>query len=286
MANKFYLQFAITIPRGPRIDYDIACSCSNSCEKVIELLLQDDEVISFEDRQLSFNMNFSNSNISEEDKKMYKGISNLCYLLINNRDMFLPRRIVLLGRVLQSIQRAKYANLPINYESFSIDFFITDFQIKKDINFSYDIQKKLLLHFTKQSPSIKAYSEQVFNYLSGGDEIEQYLKAKKHFYEVFPNKEIMFDKILVNHLFFIQFPFSNKYETLWDEFESLCGVFMFIRFISICYMADKSKVEDFVDVISAAFRLIGHTNFDLNVTLLLKRENITTLEQLSILIQA
>lgn len=286
MVNRFYLQFAITIPRGPRIDYDTACSCSNSCEKVIELLLQDEKVISFEDMQLSFNMNFYNSKISEENKNKYKGISNLCYLLINNRDMSLPRRIVLLGRVLQSIQKAEDNNLLINYESFSIDFFANDFQIKKDINYSFDIQKKLLLHFTKQSPNIKAYSEQVFKYLSDGDEVEQYLKAKKHFYEIFPNAEIMFEKILVNHLFFVQFPFSSKYENLWDEFESLCGVFMFIRFISICYMADKFKVEDFVDVISAAFRLIGHTNFDLNVTLLLKRENITTLEQLSILIQA
>lgn len=282
--NRFYPQFAITIPRGPRIDYDTACSCSNSCEKVIELLLQDDEVISFEDRQLSFNINFLNSKISEEDKQMYKGISNLCYLLINNRDMFLPRRIVLLGRVLQSIQRAEDNNLPINYESFSIDFFINDYQIKKDINYSFDLQKKLLLHFTKQSRSIKSYSEHVFNYLSDGDEIEQYLKAKKHFNEIFPNSEIMFEKILVNHLFFIQFPFSSRYETLWDEFESLCGVFMFIRFLSICYMADKSKVEDFVDVISAAFRLIDHTSFDRNVSLLLKREDITTLEQLSVLI--
>lgn len=282
--NRFYPQFAITIPRGPRTDYDTACSCSNSCEKVIELLLQDDEVISFEDRQLSFNINFLNSKISEEDKQMYKGISNLCYLLINNRDMFLPRRIVLLGRVLQSIQRAEDNNLPINYESFSIDFFINDYQIKKDINYSFDLQKKLLLHFTKQSRSIKSYSEHVFNYLSDGDEIQQYLKAKKHFNEIFPNSEIMFEKILVNHLFFIQFPFSSRYETLWDEFESLCGVFMFIRFLSICYMADKSKVEDFVDVISAAFRLIDHTSFDRNVSLLLKREDITTLEQLSVLI--
>jgi hypothetical protein len=284
--NKFFLQYATIIPRGPKIDYGIECSCSNSCEKVIELLLQDDEVVTFEEKLLSFDMTLSSSNITEEEKKMYNGINNLCYLLITNREMFLPRRIVLLGRVMQSIQKAKDANLSINYESISVDFIIKDYKIVKDIAYSFDIQKKLLLHFAKQSPSIQTYSEKVFKLLSQGNEIDQYLNAKKHFYEIFKNPEIMFEKILVNHLFFTQFPFSNKYETLWDEFESFCGVFMFIRFLAICYMVDKYSLNDFVDVISAAFRLIDHTNFDRNVDLLLKQENVTTLEQLEILIQA
>lgn len=286
VVNKHYHLFAITFPRGPRKDYNLECSCSNSCEKVIELLLQDNEAISFEEKLLTFDINSLGLNIPENKKDMYKKTSNLCYLLINNRNLFLPIRIVLLGRILEGIQISIDNNLSINYDSIKIDFKINDYNIKKDINYSYTIQKKLLLHFSKKSPSIKPYTEQVLKYLESSDEIEQYLKAKQHFYEVFKDPEIMFEKILVNHMFFNQFPFSQKYSNLMDEFKSLCGVFMFIKFISICYMADKTNLEDFVDVISASFRLISHSNFDQNVSLLLKSENVETFDQLSTLIQA
>jgi len=105
-----------------------------------------------------------------------------------------------------------------------------------------------------------------------------------HIYKLFPNIEIMWEKIFINHLFFDQFPFSNTCETFWEEFESIIGVYLFTTYITLGYMATKATKEDFIDVVAAIFRLIAHTNFNRNIDILLHNEGITTLEQLASII--
>jgi hypothetical protein len=98
--------------------------------------------------------------------------------------------------------------------------------------------------------------------------------------------EVMFEKIIINYLFYSQFPFSRQLYSIWDEFASLCGIYLFLRYLTIGYMAEKSSLSDFIDAVSAAFRLISHTSFDRNIDILLKQENITSLDQLANLVKS
>ena len=147
------------------------------------------------------------------------------------------------------------------------------------------LQKKILSYFILHSPSIQIYAEEAINYFAQGDEIDQYKKAKKHLNELFPNIEIMFEKIIHNYLIFEQFPFSKDINNIWSDFISLSGVFLFIKYITLGYMGNRFSLNDFVDVISASFRLINHSNFYRIINQLLLQENIMNLEQLSVLIK-
>ena len=91
---------------------------------------------------------------------------------------------------------------------------------------------------------------------------EHYLAARQRFEERYPNWEILFEHMLVNHMFFSCFPFQDRQETLRDEFIAICVVYTLLRFLCIGWMAQHEAKADLVDVCAAAFRLIDHTEFD------------------------
>jgi hypothetical protein len=273
-------------PRGPRFDLKYECSCSNSCEKVLELLFSNDESISFEETQLTFNLSNNTININEEKKAMYDKTRKICNIILTNREIFLPTRLILMGKVLQHIQKSMDEKQPIKFEKLIVEEMIKDLNITKNIDYALNIQERLLAFFAQHSPSIQFYASKALEYYHQGDHVEQYNLAKEHLKTLFPNLEIMFEKIIHNYLFYEQFPFSKQLETLWEEFESLCGVYLFTKYLAIGYMVDKNTLNDFIDVISAAFRLINHTSFNRNIDILLIDENITTLDQLANLINS
>ncbi len=271
-------------PRGPRFDYKYECSCSNSCEKVLELLYSNNDVLSFEELPLSFNLELSKTNISEEKKKLYQDVRNLCETIISNREHNLSYRLILLGKVLQKMQRYLDEKETIKVEEILVEDLQNELTITKDLESTLNLQDKTLTFFNDLSISLKPYASKALEYYHTGKLSEQYLTAKEHLKTLFPNQEIMFEKTIHNYLFYEQFPFSKQLNSLWEEFESLCGVYLFIKYLVIGYMADKTELTDFIDVMSAAFRYINHTNFNRNIDILLVEENITTLDQLADLI--
>ena len=76
--------------------------------------------------------------------------------------------------------------------------------------------------------------------------------------------------MMVNHMFFAQFPFQDRPESLQQEYTALCAVYMLLRFLTIGCMADKTAEEDLIDICAALFRLIEHTSFDRYAALMLK----------------
>ena len=70
------------------------------------------------------------------------------------------------------------------------------------------------------------------------------------------------EHVLVNHMFFEQFPFQDRDEGLCDEFIAICAVYALIRVLCVCAMAEQTDTTAFMDAIAATFRLIDHTAFD------------------------
>ena len=72
-------------------------------------------------------------------------------------------------------------------------------------------------------------------------------------------------------MFFEQFPFQDRPVPVADEFLAVCAVYTLLRFLSVGWLAIHPSREDFVDVCSALFRMIGHTAFDSFAAALLKQ---------------
>lgn len=110
--------------------------------------------------------------------------------------------------------------------------------------------------------------------------MEKYQVAKLHMETTFPYWETFFEHLLVNHMFFAQFPFQDRPESLPQEYTALCAVYILLRFLTIGCMADSDAEDDLVDTCAALFRLIEHTSFDRYAALMLKSVGCATAEDL------
>ena len=100
----------------------------------------------------------------------------------------------------------------------------------------------------------------------------EFCSARAAFAGRFPAWERHFEHLLVHHLFYECFPFSDRHESFADEFSALCALYALLRFLLIGYTASVPTREGFVDAAAAAFRLIEHSRFDHNAAVLLRRQ--------------
>ena len=121
----------------------------------------------------------------------------------------------------------------------------------------------------------KIYYEQLSE---NADDIPE--EAKAHFDCVFPKSEIYFEHMLVNHMFFSQFPFQDRPESMHSEFVALCAVYAIMRFLGTGCMAEQRNKNALIDGMASTFRLIDHTEFDRYASCLLVKLNCSTKEQL------
>ena len=91
--------------------------------------------------------------------------------------------------------------------------------------------------------------------------------------------------MLVNHMFFSQFPFQDRPESMHSEYVSLCALYALLRFLALGWMAVHDSLDALIDVMAAAFRLVDHTEFDRYASHLLHRLNCTEPNQLHDLVR-
>lgn len=252
-----------------------------SSEKTLELLIADNDKIVFEKKELNIDFPISSFLIKQEQKIHYNYLREKCFIILSDRKFSLPNRIIKMGKFLGTV--IDCASYTFDYNNW-VSSLQSEVEIKQDFEYSYTVQINILKHFHEQSESINKYSLEALNYYNKNTPYLQYKIGKDCLITRHENLEIMFEKLLINHLFFIQFPFAYDTKNIWEEYIAICGVYIFIRFIAIGYLHDRFLKEDFVDVISSSFRLIDHTNFTKNIYKLLKNNNIVTLKQISILL--
>ena len=83
----------------------------------------------------------------------------------------------------------------------------------------------------------------------------------------YPNWEVFLEHMLVNHMFYECFPFSERRETMTDEYASLGTVAGYVTLLC-AFGRCGDRAEDLIDVAAAGFRLIGHSAFDWNADVL------------------
>ncbi|MHB8131191.1 MAG: flagellin lysine-N-methylase [Mobilitalea sp.] len=233
------------------------CSCSNSCEAVVELLLNFKQTLLFEEKDLSIEPKFSINLSPNKYEYCKKSI-----LIIQDRSLSIPERLINLGNFLNG----------------------TDIYLPKPDNLSFAFQLLTVFdQYFESSVSICDYTKASQTYFSiEGIEtlsaedlkniLEKYLLASDHLESILPDWQILFEHLIVNHMFYNNFPYSDNHKNLNDAFLSLTTVYSFLRFNILAYMSDKSTSENLVDYLAAMFRLIEHSNFKHTALHLFKKE--------------
>lgn len=256
-------------PRGVRNGEDRECSCANSCEAVIELLMNRREPLGFISIRRDFGLpdtprplHFFHTAGRGQDIRLWL-ISHL-----QRREYPLPQRMLLLGQALHAMEAALDAK-----DDAQIDALLSgktaipapEMPIPDHAKLLSGMQamERMLSILDQSSNSIREYGEEALAYFGSGDDaFAKYEAATVRFAAIVPQWETWFEHLLVNHMFFVQFPFQDRPVTLKDEYLSLCAVYTLLRCLLVGCLAENGSVTHAVDVAAAAFRLVDHTEFD------------------------
>ncbi len=265
-------------PRGVRTDYANEVSCSNSCEKTLELLFESDAPIAFGRHAKPVRAPMQKLGRTVAERTLYLRTRACCFEILENRTLSLPSRILMVGRILQALDVDP-----------NVDFRTVDLSVApaaRDIPLTYRVLQNISRWFATRNQSIAEICRDNEAFYQEGDLEAKYDAALRHFETVLPNHEIRFEKMLVNNLFFRQFPFVDEGASFADVFTGLAGTYLFVRFLAIGTMRTQSTPEAFVDAMAAAFRVIAHTRFEHNVGILLRDEDAADFATIAKLVQA
>lgn len=281
-------------PRGIRADDGLyECSCANSCEAVLELLLEQEEPITFIRRELMLEMppligrqSFFETLGVEQKIRLY------LISVIQDRSMTLPQRMMCLGEVLDDMDLAFARKDKVMLERILSERW-TAFQACTDIKeinedhmkFGLKIVEQMIAILDERSQSIRGCGEAALAYFGEGDgAIHRYRTARSQLETLIPSWEVFYEHMLVNHMFFSLFPFQDRPESMHSEYIALCAVYAIMRFLGLGSMAERQEKSGLIDGMAAAFRLIDHTEFDRLASHLLHRLNCTSRVQMRDLI--
>lgn len=264
-------------PRGVRNGEDRECSCANSCEAVIELLLDRKEPLTFITVKREFGLpdapprqHFFNTNGRDQQIRLW------LISMLQRREYPLPQRMLLLGQALHAMELALSEQ-----NGSAVDALLSGATIIPAPELPIPSHEKLLTGLTtmerildaldRSSISIRAYGEEALAYFgTSGDAYTKYEAATARLSTIIPQWETWLEHLLVNHMFFVQFPFQDRPVPLKDEYLSLVAVYALLRCLLVGCLAEKGDAIHAVDVAAAAFRLVDHTSFDLYAAPLLR----------------
>ena len=267
-------------PRGIRLTDDWECSCANSCEAVPELFLNRTEPICFISLPLEFDLPaprqvenvFENAGRGQEIRIYYIKI-------MQDRSMSIPDRLMTLGLAMQNIEKAIREADDIQFNALlsqSPERFsgMNEGPGQETLDAGLQIAEALLEQVDERSRSVSDFGKEALEWFARGEnDIARYHHAIDNFETVLPNWQIIFEHLIVNHMFFEQFPFQDRPVPVSDEFLAICAVYTLLRFLSVGWLAVHPSQEAFVDVCASLFRLIQHTSFDSFAADFLKRND-------------
>ena len=216
--------------------------CSGSCEAVIETLMQLPYPLSFVREELQVSASRPEEDSMDDAKRSRRAE---CMGRMQDRRISLPQRIADIGVYLG---------------------------VREEPNEQQLLQRGLLLLTELGTPSLslRTYAKEIPAALGMTDAVTEevcrrFADTEAHA-AVFSQREIWLEQCLVNHLYYMQFPYAGEGvspQAAWDE---LYGTYALLRLLA----AFTRDPVDFADRIAAAFRYIEHTDFVRNAHIVLR----------------
>lgn len=256
-------------PRGVRNGENRECSCANSCERVIEQLLDHDEPLSFIQITQDFDLpdapprhQFFHTAGREQEIRLW------LISMLQRREYPLPQRMLLLGQALHAMDEALASRDDQRVDALlagRMEIPVPKLPVPSHDKLITGLEtvERMLSVLDASSVSIREFGQQALDYFAAtGDAFAKYEAAVARFASVIPQWEAWLEHLLVNHMFFVQFPFQDRPVPLKDEYLALIAVYTLLRCLLVGCLAEEGDTEQAVDVAAAAFRLVDHTEFD------------------------
>ena len=264
-------------PRGVR-QRSRECSCANSCEATLELLLHREAPITFIPHEMTCRLPVPPPRTYVYvDESKEQAVRLWLIRQLQQRGVSLPHRLVRLGCALLAMDQAIEANVPARIDRLLSDgepfpMACPDAPDREHLLSGMASAERMLAIMNEGSNSIRDLGESVLRYFGQGeDALNRYEAARDQFAALLPDWETWFEHMLVNHMYFSQFPFQDRPVPLKDEFLALCAAYALVRFLCVGQAAQHPSVEAVVDAAAAAFRLVQHTEFDRYAAHLLRK---------------
>ncbi len=255
-------------PRGVRNGDDREVSCANSCEAVLEAFLHHPEPLTFHRERLAFGLpdapprqHLFHAAGREQEIRLW------LIRQVQDRRYPLARRMLLLGAALRAMDEALTAHddaRAVRLLSGEEPLTVPEHPVPDPaqlLSGLYTVERFLVIT-DEHSHSIHDYGEAALRYFGADDAFCQYERATRRLEAQLPRWETWVEHMLVNHMYFVQFPFQDRPVSLVDEYLALCAVYVLLRCLLVGWMATHEGEQEAVDVATAAFRLIDHTSFD------------------------
>ena len=135
---------------------------------------------------------------------------------------------------------------------------------------AFAIQQKLVRTLALGHPGVQAEASAAWELFGDGpDAADIYARTAQTFAAHYPKWELWFEQMLVNHVLFEAFPYSDRRQDAHAAYAALCATYGMVRFLAIGCTAQRHDTAQLVDVCAAAFRLIAHTAFSWNAPIAL-----------------
>ncbi|MBQ2767487.1 MAG: flagellin lysine-N-methylase [Clostridia bacterium] len=225
-------------PRGVRrSDCGDECSCANSCEAVLELFWGREEPISFSRQSVSLilpKLPDINHDLPPRAQRM------TLIQEMQQTHLTLPERIEQVGRSLGlSVSPSPEAG-----------------RLARAVAAAY----RMIVSLADRSESLHVIDLQKLEHFADAASAEhRYLEAKTDFAQHFPHWETFFTHVLVNHMFFSQFPASIR--KMDAAYTSLCLTYALLRFLAVGCTDHSASDASLIDLCAAFFRVVEHTDF-------------------------
>ena len=257
-------------PRAPRTAFALECSCSGSCERVIEMLMAHKEKMTFHTVPLHFEAELPHGPELRRPQGYYNAVRQMCLEMLQKRELPLRARLMRLCSALRALTPQVSSCPPEDGERRIRYFLLSDAPpaaVPEGLDRALSYARALSRELGENSVSLSSYTAAAEQALP--DE-PAWTAAAQRFANLFPDWETEFEQMLVNHLFYDCFPFSDVQENLAQETQSLAATYALLRFLTVGYAQQHPTREDYVDAAAAAFRLIEHSRFDHNAAVVLR----------------
>lgn len=250
-------------PRGMRVVSGGECACANSCERTLELLLEQREPLRFLLIEKPASLPDFRIGENPEAGRRDRERRDRCLAILQDRRRSVPRRLMDLGEL------AGVAPAPP----------------EPDRAEAFRLCALLLSELAGGSQSLSGYADEVFalygvpfaadsfkaaSAVEFAPAVERYVRLSEEFAADFPVWPTFAEHLLVNHVFFTGFPGSDAAEAMKKELAAFCAAYALTRFMAVGWTREHRGAEALIDVCAAAFRFIEHGNFARNAPIVLR----------------
>lgn len=239
----------------------IKCVCSASCEAVTELLMDEEAPLSFRADQTRDEPSLR----VESDRRLLE-LTRACLTLLQGRTRPLPARIGSIGALLAAFEESGACDSAAALSAAQPAAWPVERALPAAV--------RLLRRLAQNSPSLERFGAAMLERYDPDDSqlFALYRRDAAAFERAFPDWPRWFENLLANHIFYEDFPFTDKRLTPSGEYTGLVGVYAAMRVMSVGCTAERAERDALIDALSGLFRCIEHAAFYLNADYLLECE--------------